>query len=65
LKDTWYGDNRDIVKWGTLAHLAQQESIKTIVQVPYLRAGLRSLLETKTGAVHIDSQVWDFFRSVV
>jgi hypothetical protein len=64
LKDTWYGDNRDIVKWGTLAHLAQKESITTIVQVPFLRAGSRSMLETKSGTVSIHSQVWDFFRSV-
>lgn len=64
MKDTWYGDNRDIVKWGTLAHLAQQESISTIVQVPFLRAGLRPPLETGVGNADIPTEVWSFFRNV-
>ena len=52
MKDTWYGDNRDIVKWGTLAHLAARESIKTIVQIPYLRPGDRPPLQTGSGELH-------------
>ena len=31
MKDTWYGDKRDLVKWGTLVHLARRENIKQII----------------------------------
>jgi hypothetical protein len=45
MKDTWYADNRDLVKWGVLAHLAERETLGTIVQVPYLRFGPRPPLQ--------------------
>ncbi len=36
MKDTWYADQRDLVKWGTLAHLAERRSLTAIVQVAYI-----------------------------
>jgi len=41
MKDTWYGDRRDLVKWGTLVHLARSEQIMTVIQVAFLRKGER------------------------
>ena len=64
MRDTWYGDKRDLVKWGTLAHIAQRESLDLIVQVPYLRCGERPPLHTNLGHVQIDIAVWSFFRNV-
>jgi len=64
VQDTWYGDRRDIVKWGTLAHLVKREALKLIVQVPYLRIGARSQLTTPTGTTEIDVSVWKHFRTV-
>lgn len=37
MKDIWYGDKRDIVKWGGLFHLCMQKNIKHILQVAYYR----------------------------
>ena len=64
MKDTWFGDKRDLVKWGTLAHLARRESLKAIVQVPYLRLEQRPQLNTAAGSFDINPDVWAFFRSV-
>ncbi len=64
MRDTWYGDRRDLVKWGTLAHIAQREKLGLIVQVPYLRCDNRLPLTTSNGRVNIHSAVWSFFRNV-
>jgi len=64
VKDTWYSDQRDLVKWGTLAHLAERHSLAAIVQVAYLRPGKRPLLSNGTGEVPIPPAVWGFFRDV-
>ena len=37
MKDEWYGDKRDLVKWAVLLHLANEYSVQRVVQVAYLR----------------------------
>ena len=37
MKDIWYSDNRDLVKWGILLQLAQAHDAATILQVAYYR----------------------------
>ncbi|MGQ0523581.1 MAG: hypothetical protein ACT4P8_07985 [Betaproteobacteria bacterium] len=64
MKDTWYADQRDLVKWGTLAHLAERHGLATIVQVAYLRPGARGVLSNGSGEVPISPAVWSFFRNV-
>ena len=64
MRDTWYGDKRDLVKWGTMAHLTEREAIDLIVQVPYLRPGQRPPLHTPNGPADIQPAVWKFFRNV-
>jgi hypothetical protein len=38
MRDDWYGDKRDLVKWGCLLRLAQKHEAKTIVQIAFYRA---------------------------
>src|SRR5271169_3122065 len=38
MRDRWYGDNRDLVKWATLLHLAHTNRVGTILQVAMYRA---------------------------
>lgn len=64
MKDTWYGDHRDLVKWGTLAHLAEHNSLEAIVQVAYLRSGTRGTLLNGKSEAPISPAVWSFFRKV-
>lgn len=33
MRNEWYGDRRDVVKWTSLLHLAQREEIDRIVQI--------------------------------
>ena len=33
MRNEWYGDKRDFLKWPSLLHLAQREGIKRIFQV--------------------------------
>jgi hypothetical protein len=65
VKDNWYADHRDLVKWGTLAHIAKRESLQAIVQVAFLRLAERPPLLTGAGAVPIESEVWRFFREPI
>jgi hypothetical protein len=37
MRDKWYGDNRDLVKWGVLLTLAERYGLKHILQVLYYR----------------------------
>jgi hypothetical protein len=37
MRTIWFGDRRDLLKWGLLVHLAHEKQLKTIIQVPYLR----------------------------
>ena len=37
MKAEWYGDNRDLVKWGVLLHIARDYSAHRILQMAYLR----------------------------
>lgn len=64
MRDTWFADNRDLVKWGTLAHIAARENLNLIVQIPYFRTGDRPPLNSQNAPVSIHSTVWDFFRNV-
>lgn len=64
MRDTWYADQRDLVKWGTLAHLAERHSLPAIVQVAYLRPGTRGALQKSNCEIPISPAVWSFFRDV-
>ncbi|MFH0979919.1 MAG: DUF6569 family protein [Planctomycetota bacterium] len=37
MRDQWYGDNRDVVKWAVLVHLAETHQLKKILQVAFYR----------------------------
>jgi len=65
LRDRWYSDKRDVVKWGTLIHLAKKRDLKTILQVAYYipeESGYQ--LETSDGTVEFPDVVWKYFRDL-
>ena len=37
MRDQWYGDQRDLVKWGVLLNLAKDHAAQRILQVTYYR----------------------------
>lgn len=38
MRDRWYSDKRDLVKWAALVHLAQESRASTIVQVAFYKS---------------------------
>src|SRR2546430_2724044 len=64
MREEWYGDKRDVVKWGTLVHLARDNGIQAIVQVALFRVSDRPRLESDGREWEIAEEVWSHFRSL-
>jgi hypothetical protein len=64
MQDRWYSDNRDVVKWATLLHLAQVHRVECIVQVVFLQPGpAHRGFRLRSGKRHftIAPEVWEHF----
>jgi hypothetical protein len=64
MRDRWYGDHRDLVKWGTLLELAGRFHAKHILQVLYYRTSQWSQIEVGGTSVDIAPEVIQHFRNV-
>lgn len=64
MKDLYYGDRRDRVKWGALTFLANRYNVSTILQVAYLREHALISLETDVGPTPIPEAVWRQFSNL-
>lgn len=64
MRDKWYGDNRDLVKWGVLLALAERCRAKHILQVAYYRESEWPELELAGEAVSLPDAVIRHFRWV-
>ena len=64
MRDQWYGDNRDLVKWGTLFLLARKFRAKTIVQIAYYRPSTWGQLEIDGKPHDVPQEVFKHFRNL-
>ncbi len=66
MKQRWYGDKRDIVKWGTLAALCERSSIRRVLYVAMLTEDQPKTHLTHNGepAGAIPEEVWSHFRDI-
>ena len=65
MRDQYYSDNRDLVKWATLVHIALEYGLQTILQVPYWRPEKAHPHFNFMGKrVAVSSKVWSFFRNI-
>jgi hypothetical protein len=64
VKDQWYADNRDLVKWGVLLNLARHHAAARILQVAYYRPSKWGLLEIDGEKCPIPDAVLRHFRDV-
>jgi len=65
VRDQWYADNRDLVKWAALVHLAESYGIRRIIQVAYYRPNNSDLtLKTTAGQVSFPGPVLEHFRNL-
>ena len=65
MREQWYGDDRDVVKWSALVHLARRESIAAILHVAMYRPSQPVLpLATAFGPVAPPDEVLTHFRDL-
>jgi hypothetical protein len=65
MKEQWYADKRDLVKWATLIHVARKQELQRILQIAFLRPSDKPIvLQTTDGDVPFPPEVWDHFRNL-
>jgi hypothetical protein len=64
VKDIFYADKRDMVKWGGIISLCQANSIKTVIQVAYYREDALPQLKFNDKLIEFPEQVQRHFRNV-
>jgi hypothetical protein len=65
LKHQWYGDHRDLVKWGTLLQLAAAQGIRSIIQIAFLTPDdTPVLLSSELGESPLAPRVLHHFRNL-
>jgi len=66
MRNKWYADKRDLVKWGTMIQLCQEHKLQHIVQVAFLPPESKlPAIQAKPGrGFNLQQQVWDHFRNV-
>ena len=62
MRDKFYGDNRDLVKWGTLIEVAHRYDCKHILQVLYFRPSQLAQIEIDGKQVEIAEEIFKHFR---
>lgn len=64
MRDCWYADKRDLVKWGVLTILAEKYDAKNVIQVAYYNPCEFGRIEVD-GEVHrIPDEVLSHFRNI-
>lgn len=64
MRDLWYGDSRDLVKWSVLLHLARAYESERIIQVAYLRPNTWPSVEIDGRKHPLPPEVIRHFRDV-
>ena len=62
MRDEWYGDNRDLVKWGVVLELARRYGAKHILQVLYQRPSVWEPLVVDGEQIEVADAVLQHFR---
>ena len=64
MKDKWYADNRDLIKWSVLINLAQNHQAKRILQIAYFRPCEFSNIEIEDRLLKLPKEVISHFRDI-
>jgi hypothetical protein len=64
MKDEWYGDRRDLVKWGTLLELARRYECKHILQVLYARKSTYGTITVAGEEIPLQNSIIRHFRNL-
>jgi hypothetical protein len=65
MRDRWYGDDRDVVKWGAVVHLARREAIADVLHAALYRPEVEwPRLATARGPAALPDEVVRHFRDL-
>ena len=65
MRNQWYGDHRDVVKWGALVRLAREYRLRTVLQVAYFRRDRDvPLITSESGTTQVAPEVLRHFRDI-
>jgi len=64
MKDQWYGDNRDLIKWGGILYLCNTTGIKHVMQVAYYTKSSFPKLRFDRKKEDIREEVIEHFRDI-
>ncbi len=65
MREVWFADHRDLIKWAVLVQVARTYGLKTIVQVPYWRPeNNRRHFRFGNDRVAVADDAWRFFRDL-
>lgn len=65
MKHRWYGDPRDLVKWGSVMRIAKEDRLRWIVQIAFLtKDDCIPSVANSSGARPLDGHVLSHFRDI-
>ncbi|TSK09114.1 MAG: hypothetical protein FPO08_07420 [Geobacter sp.] len=64
MRDCWYADNRDLVKWGVLTILAGKYQARSVIQVAYYNPCVFGTIDVDGEEHQIPGDVLSHFRSI-
>lgn len=64
MRERWFADDRDLVKWSSLLYIARRHRLARIVQVAYIRTDEKPLVAIAGEEIAVDPAVWSFFRDL-
>ena len=64
MRDIWYGDGRDLVKWSALFHLAEEHHAKRVLQIAYYRPSTFPTITMDGRRFDLPPDVINHFRDI-
>jgi len=64
MKDIWYADKRDIVKWSGIVYLCSEQGVKNVLQIAYYRRQQWPKLIFDKADINLPKQVIKHFRDI-
>lgn len=64
MRDKWYGDNRDIVKWSSILKTAVDNEILNILHVAYYQKSPPVQVEIGGNRFELQKEIWKHFRDI-
>jgi hypothetical protein len=64
MKESWYGDKRDLLKWSAVLHLCKQHRIESVFHVAMVTEPEPHTIIAEGQRVDVEKPVWQHFRSL-